>query len=104
MDTIQTVIQLHSAMEFTPTKAVKDVKHRLSRFENWLQRNALDWTQPELALYRDELLKGGLSPTSVNSHLSTIRGRYQELLMSSEGRDYFYSKLSAGISPAEAKA
>lgn len=57
-----------------------------------------------MALYRDELLKCGLSPTSVNSHLSTIRGRYQERLLSSEGRDYFYSKLSAGIFPAEAKA
>src|SRR5690606_6393651 len=69
------------------------------------------WTKPALSDYRDLLLQRGLTPSSVQAHLSTIRGQYKRLLRNSQARDLLYraavQQLSADgqdPSPANVKA
>ncbi len=66
----------------------KDARHRLSRFMGWIAEAGHDWFAPDLAAYRDAMLGDGLAPSSVLAHLSTIRGRYQEIV---RDRDRFYA-------------
>ena len=70
-----------------PSEGNKDTLSRLSKYLAWLDDTNSRWFAPDLAAYRDTLLAQGLSPNSVASHLSTIRGRYQSLLLD---RDLFY--------------
>lgn len=66
----------------------KDTESRLRRYTDWLDMTGQHWTRPDLAEYRDLLLDEGLAPTSVSAHLSTVRGRYRELL---HNRDLFFN-------------
>ncbi len=71
-----------------PVDAGKDRLSRLKRFTTWLNESGHAWYDlPDLNLYCDYLMEdgrvdggGGLTPSSVNVHLSTIRSRYKELL------------------------
>lgn len=56
------------------------VAQRLDAFASWLDATRRQWTAPDLAAYRDRMLADGKSPSTVNAHLSTIRGRYDTLL------------------------
>ncbi|MBN1250274.1 MAG: hypothetical protein JXC32_21600, partial [Anaerolineae bacterium] len=58
-----------------PPDASKDARYRLGRFADWLSTNRLQWHQPDLARYRDEML-ATYAPSTVSAHLSTIRARY----------------------------
>jgi len=88
-----------------PVDAQKDHKHRLTRFAAWLDATGRNWTQPDLAAYRDYLLtERGTSLSSVAAHLSTVRGRYRSLLRDNAVRDYLYTQPPATISPADRKA
>jgi site-specific recombinase XerD len=71
----------------------KDSLSRLGKFVRWLESNGLNWFQPDLARYRDDLLKT-LSPASVQAHLSTIRGQYRRIIRQ---REVFFAALPADI-------
>lgn len=62
-------------------KTYKYYKHRLSIFAAWLTQEGRRWDEPTLLDYRAYLLsERGLTPATVNSHLSSIRTRYRTLL------------------------
>ena len=100
-----------------PTHPNKDEKSRLGFFIDWLARTNRPWYQPDLAAYRDYLLKertrldsnhnqvlAPLAPTTVLAHLATIRGRYDQLIRSNQIRDRLYAMTDAHGSPADRKA
>ena len=76
----------HNVAFLIPADADKDTRSRLSRFVDWIEFHSRTWYDADLAAYRDFLLRvggndgNGLSPSSVSAHLSTIRGRYRQLL------------------------
>ena len=56
-------------------------KNRMGSLAEWLTHAGCDWSAPDLARYRRHLLEErGYAPSTVNSHLSSIRTRYRELL------------------------
>jgi len=85
----------------------KDAKYRLGRFVAWLGETGRAWHEPDLAAYRDHLLRQGKAPATVSAHLSTIRGRYARLVKNDETRTALYTlaaKLPGHSTPADAKA
>lgn len=85
-----------------PAGAVKDTKHRLSQYVAWLDATGGHWARPDLAGYRDYLLhERGLVPASVSAHLSTVRGRYQEI---KRDRDALYALTPPDLPALERKA
>ena len=100
-----------------PRAPGKDVKSRLGFYIDWLTRARRQWYQPDLRAYRDYLLHerqradrqgrlvaARLSPATVQAHLGTIRGRYQELTRSNEVRDRLYGLMNPHASDAEQQA
>ncbi len=90
---------------------VKDVKSRLTMFVRWLDANGGVWYRPDLAAYRDHLMteyQGAngkpLSNTSITAHLSTIRGRYREIMDDNATRDRMYKLTSSSTSAGDRKA
>jgi len=93
------------------TDTNKDAHSRLTLFADWLQDTGRKWTAPDLEDYRDFLLADyrnkydrPLSPASVSSHLSTVRGRYHALLRDDQTRDALYSLTPPAASAADKKA
>lgn len=90
----------------------KDEMSRVGNFADWLDMTGRRWHEPDLGCYRDHLLydyqspKTGkpLAPATVQSHLSTIRGRYRALLEDNGIRDRLYAMTPADASPADKKA
>jgi len=70
-----------------PGDAVKDTKHRLARFADWLDNDGRRWYQLDLRAYRDHLKDAGYAASTVSAHLSTVRSRYADL---ARDRDRFY--------------
>ena len=97
-----------------PSQPNKDEASRLAPFIDWLDEHQQDWHQPNLAAYRDHLLNDyqnprrtrqpGLAPSSVATHLATIRGRYQQLLRDNDIRQELYNLAPAASSPADKAA
>lgn len=101
-----------------PERPNKDEKSRIGYYLDWLAETQQRWYQPDLAAYRDYLLhervrthpRSGervpatLSPSTVQAHLSTIRGRYETLLRDNRIRDLFFEMPPAGASLADRKA
>ncbi len=93
-----------------PPDAGRDARYRLGKFDRWMTTQGRPWHEPDLAAYRDHLLKT-LAPATVSGHLSTIRARYRALLQDNATRDALYA-LSAralqdtgqGDTPANRKA
>jgi site-specific recombinase XerD len=86
-------------------------------FAQWLDERGGRWIEPDLAAYRDYLLSTArtvqrgsqtvsspLKPSSAQTHLSTIRGRYQALLKSNAVREQLYQFTPADASPSDRKA
>lgn len=97
----------HTAGLLLPGTDNKDHISRLSQFVAWLHDTGRNWTTPDLAAYRDALRARGLAPTSVRAHLSTIRGRYAQLMRDNRVRDSLYELARATLdqpTPADAKA
>ena len=66
-------------------------KQRLSQFVYWLDQTGQLWYNPDLSSYRDYLLSArGLSPSSVQSYLGTIRGRLAIIAKSNDTRDVLF--------------
>lgn len=106
-----------------PANASGHTKHRLEYFAFWLDENGGSWIKPDLDAYKDYLLSSEritykrlvdgtllpvsarpLSPASVASHLSTIRGRYQRLLKDNTVRDQLYGHTAGFDALADKKA
>jgi site-specific recombinase XerD len=79
----------------------KDRISRLSCFADWLDAQGRTWYTPDLAAYRDYLASEGLRGSSIQAHLSTIRGRYAELLRDNQTRDEVMNAAAAHL-PADA--
>ena len=101
-----------------PTDADKDQKSRIGYYLDWLALTERTWHTPDLAAYRDYLLndrikidhktgsehEATLAPPTVQSHLATIRGRYQQLLRDNDVRQRLYDLTPHDASPADRKA
>lgn len=81
----------------------KDSQTRIGQFIAW-QQGRQQWYQPDLAAYRDDLLRDGLAPSTVSSYLSTIRGAYRKLSRSNRVRDMLMAMAPADASPADKHA
>jgi len=80
-------------------------KSRIKLFMKWLDVNRFIWNSCDLADYRDFLLEERrLSASTVNSHLSTIRSRYNELIRSNSLRDWLYAKTPVEMPALEKRA
>ncbi|MEM9952373.1 MAG: tyrosine-type recombinase/integrase [Chloroflexota bacterium] len=65
-----------------PSAGDKNHISRLSLYVDWLYRTNTHWTNPSLVDYAHYLQSDerGLSASSIQSHLSTIRARYRDLV------------------------
>ena len=106
-----------NASVLMPPEPSKDQKSRLGFFIDWLTRTRRTWYHPDLAAYRDYLLKereridkrgqkvqAPLAPQTAMAHLATIRGRYNDLFHSNEVRDRLYDLTNPDDSEAEQRA
>jgi site-specific recombinase XerD len=91
-------------------RAVKDTNARLGLFCQWQTAHDQPWFRPDLAAWRDDLLAGGLKPTSVAAYLSTVRGAYHRALRDNTARQWLLDQIpnmgpdGAVLSPADRKA
>ncbi|MGB1285735.1 MAG: tyrosine-type recombinase/integrase [Aggregatilineales bacterium] len=89
----------------------KDHRHRIAIYMEWLDLTGRQWHTPDLATYREYLRQSYmgrdnalLSPNSIRAHLSTVRGRYQQLLRDNRTRDMLYEMTPSDASPSDKKA
>ena len=80
-----------------PEDANKDTRYRLGKFADWLTSTGKPWYEPNLADYRDQVLKG-YAPATASAHLSTIRARFRAILRDNETRDTLYAQVAEAIS------
>lgn len=88
---------------------VKDIKSRMLAFVDWLNSTGGIWYAPDLAAYRDYLMgtytgaEGKpLSPASTLAHLSTVRGRYRDILTDNNTRDRLFLMATGSASDKKA--
>ena len=106
-----------NASSLMPAEASGHQKHRLAMFVVWLDEREASWIDPDLAAYRDYLLSderlvqrgsqlvaSPLKPSSAQTHLSTIRGRYRALLETNTVRDRLYALTPPDASASDKKA
>lgn len=89
-----------AAQALIPADAGKVTRHRLRRFTDWLQEQGRGLYTPDLAAWRDDLLEEGLAPSSARAYLSTVRGRYRDLLRDDATRDALYNRAGATLAGA----
>ena len=88
-----------------PIAPDRDTKYRIGSFIEWLDKDETrTWQQPDMAGYRDHLLDRGLQPSTVQTHLSTIRGRYSALLSDNAVRDDLLAMTPDNASAADRKS
>lgn len=101
-----------------PAHPDKDEKSRIGYYIQWLNNHKMPWYNPDLAAYRDYMLfertrinsrtgqeqSALLSPATVQSHLATIRGRYDVLLRDNNVRAWLYDLAPPEMSLADKKA
>jgi site-specific recombinase XerD len=102
--TMNTQITIPDAPGLVPADADKDTRYRLNRFSRWMAAQGRGWHEPDLAAYRDQLLLE-YAPSTAQAHLSTIRGRYREILRDNGTRETLY-RLASQVAeqPADRKA
>jgi len=76
---------------FMPDLATSVLRQRLNRFLLWVVTSGCSLYMPNLADWRDDLLREGLAPTSVRAYLATVRSRYRELLSGRILRERLYT-------------
>jgi site-specific recombinase XerD len=97
-------IVLPNAFNLVLAGVDKDTRHRLGKFSQWLADQGREWYEPDLAVYRDHLLTTYRTST-VQAHLSTIRGWYWDILWDNRTRDVLYHLVSpVEDRPADRKA
>jgi len=77
---------------------------RLRLFDAYLARQGRDWLTPDLAGWRDELLRADVAPSSVAAYLGTVRAAYGRIVRSNDLRDRLWASLPADSSPERRKA
>jgi site-specific recombinase XerD len=94
-----------------PAKPTKNDRCRIKRFAEWMQTEAREWTEVDLAAWRDAMLEEGLAEGTVTGYLSSVRTRYRDILRKGQTRDFLYHKavvelqrLGQEDSPANRKA
>ncbi len=99
-------IKRHRSLLEEVTSQDKNLRSRMAKYLDWLDNNDLNWLQPDLGAWRDDLLELGMSPASIRVYLSNIRSAYDQVIGSSEFRDLLYNQArSIGVeSPADQKA
>jgi integrase len=102
--TMNTQITIPDAPGLVPADADKDTRYRLNRFSRWMAAQGRGWHEPDLTAYRDYLLSK-YAPSTVQAHLSTVRGRYREILQDNGTRETLY-RLASQVAeqPADRKA
>jgi integrase len=68
-----------------PSDRNENIQSRVRLFAAWLTENNLHWSRPDLAAYRDHLLKSH-KPSSVRNYLATIRAHYKRILADNDLR------------------
>ena len=81
------LLTMNAGVILIPADADKHARYRLGAFAGWLKERSQVWHDPDLSAYRDGMLAQGYAPATVRAHLSTIRGRYRELLRDNGLRD-----------------
>jgi len=80
------------------------VQNRLNTFAQWCAEQGLPWFQADLAEYRDFLLED-LMPSSVQSHLSTLRQRIKDVTTDNRLYKSLHQHfVDQGYSPADSEA
>ena len=75
-------------------------RSRLRRFCAWQQNTIDSWYLPDLASWRDQLIREeGLTATTACAYLATIRSAYRQLLRSNQLRQWFYDGLAPDLPP-----
>lgn len=74
-------------------------RSRLGQFCAWQDKTGDPWHRPDLASWRDHLLREGRRPTTVRAYLATVRAAYRQLLRDNRLRRGFYAALGEGMSP-----
>lgn len=101
-----------------PPNGNKDQVSRMGFFVDWLAEIGAAWYRPDLNAYAQYLMHERtridpqtgepfpalLSPITVQSHISTIRARYEALLRDNGLRDWLYSQTPSDAPPASRKA
>jgi site-specific recombinase XerD len=75
---------------------------RIRQFCEWLDSAGQEWYSPDLAAYRDELLRR-VKASSVEQYLSTIRGAYKKLLRSNGVRDFLTALAGVTVKPLDCR-
>lgn len=91
----------HPLWLVTPDDA--NSQSRVGQFIAW-QSGRHFWYQPDLAAYRDDLLRDGLAASSVSSYLATIRGAYRKLARRNDVRDMLMAMAPPDAPPADKHA
>jgi site-specific recombinase XerD len=87
MDTQTAIATATAGTSLVPPGADKHTRHRLGKFETWMDTQGRPWYAPDLVAYRDTLLADGKAATTVSAHLSTIRARYATIIADNATRD-----------------
>ena len=88
METQLMTMDMTADVVLIPAGADKHARYRLGAFADWLkEQRSRVWHEPDLSAYRDRMLAQGYAPATVRAHLSTVRGRYRELLRDNGLRD-----------------
>lgn len=107
-----------NALILMPSHPDKDEKSRLGYYIRWLDDNDMAWYQPDLAAYRDymlyhrmkndprsgEIRPARLSAATVQAHLATIRGRYDDILRDNVVRQMLFELAPEDTQMADRKA
>lgn len=100
---MSTLVPLSTAQQILmPADANADVRYRLNKYAQWLDRIQRPWYLPNLSAYRDYLLEQeGLKSTSVAALIHTVRSRYRHLLRESAFRELAYQMANQALSNAD---
>lgn len=74
-----------------PANADKDTRSRVGSYCTWLTDTQRSWHTVDLAAYRDHLLVAGKRPTTISSHLSSIRAAYGRVLRDNDVRSELFT-------------
>lgn len=91
-------IQPHLLEQLISTDS-RSERSRLKRFFEWQQSIGAAWYLPDLAAWRDHLLRvENQSPSTARAYLSTVRSAYHQLLRSNDFRQSLYEAMPGEMS------
>ena len=61
-------------LDLMPSNADNNTAHRIKKFTTWLDNTGRNWTAPDLADYRDDLLQNYAPSTVISSIASMVSG------------------------------